>query len=177
LKIDLLYIDGCPNMAKAERIVQQVLDELGAAGTAQIIKTLVKTYADAETLKFLGSPTIRVNDIDVEPDAELQGEFGLHERNYRIHGVDSELPDMKWLRDAVRKAKKEEDEKALLEREKVEVASFDAKPIPRMHGMRTFKASKDAEKGKKGKGKETPKAEDGPGKGKGRKGKAAPTDE
>jgi hypothetical protein len=38
-----------------------------------------------------------------------------------------------------------------LEREKIEVASFDAKPLPRKYGMSTFKSGKE-KKGAKKKG-------------------------
>lgn len=127
-------------------MIQQVIDELGMSANAQVVRTLVSTYAQAETLKFTGSPTIRINDLDIEPDASGSTEFGLNPRTYKYKGMEQELPDLRWLKDAVRRAKKEEDEKAMLEREKIEVASFDAKPLPRKYGMTTFKT----EKGKKG---------------------------
>jgi hypothetical protein len=152
LKIELLYIDGCPSKERVERMIQQVIDELGMSANAQVVRTLVTTYAQAETLKFKGSPTIRINDLDIEPDAGRMDEFGLSCRLYKVKGIEQNLPDPRWLKDGMRRAKKEEDEKAMLEREKIGVASFDAKPLPRKYGMTTFKT----EKGKKG-----PKKKDG----------------
>jgi hypothetical protein len=156
LKIELLYIDGCPSKERAERMIQQVIDELGMSANAQVVRTLVSTYAQAEALKFPGSPTIRINDQDIEPDSGGHSEFGLNPRTYKYKGMEQDLPDLRWLKDAVRRAKKDEDEKAMLEREKIEVASFDAKPLPRKYGMSTFKTTK----GKKGKKKDEKKTKE-----------------
>jgi hypothetical protein len=145
LKIDILYIDGCPSKDKVERMIKQVLDELDVSG-AKVVSTVVTTYSQAETLKFVGSPTIRINDADIEPDIDRQTEFGLNPRTYKFKGVEQDVPDLRWLKDAVRKAKKDEEEKALLERDKIEVATFDAKPLPRKYGMGTFKTEKGSKK-------------------------------
>jgi hypothetical protein len=141
LKVDILYIDGCPSKDKVEKLVHQILDELGVSG-AQVATTIITTYAQAETMKFVGSPTIRINDVDIEPDTDRYTEFGLNPRTYKVKGMEQDMPDLRWLKDAVRKAKKDEEEKALVEREKIEVASFDAKPLPRKYGMSTFKTAK-----------------------------------
>ncbi len=152
LKVDILYIDGCPSKDKVERMIQQVLDEVGVSG-AKVVSLLVTTYGQAETLKFVGSPTIRINDVDIEPDTDRQTEFGLNPRTYKVKGMEQDTPDLRWIKDAVRRAKKEEEEKALLERDKIEVATFDAKPLPRKYGMGTFKTTKGSKKksGKKSK--------------------------
>jgi len=159
MKVELLYINGCPNRDKALRMIQDILGELGVSDSAQVVKTLVATYGQAESLKFAGSPTIQVNDVDIEPDHERLTEFGLSCRLYKIRGVEQNLPDPKWLKDAMRKAKKDEDEKAALDREKIEVARFDAKPLPRKYGMGTFKNTKAAKGSKKKGGKKNDDAE------------------
>ena len=141
MKVEILYIDGEPLKQKVEKMVQQALDEVGVSG-AQVVPTLVKTYAQAETLKFVGSPTLRVNDVDIEPDIDRITEFGLNPRTYKNKGVEQDLPDLRLLKEAVRRAKKDEEEKALVEREKIDVATFDAKPLPRKYGMSTFKTAK-----------------------------------
>jgi glutaredoxin len=141
LKVDILYIDGCPSKNRVEKLVQQILDELGVSG-AQVSTTMVSTYAQAESIKFVGSPTIRINDVDIEPDTDRLTEFGLNPRTYKVKGMEQDMPDLRLLKDAVRKAKKDEEEKALVEREKIDVATFDAKPLPRKYGMSTFKTTK-----------------------------------
>ena len=44
---------------------------------ALVVETIVGSAAEAETLRFPGSPTVRVNGSDVEPQAEMQVGFGL----------------------------------------------------------------------------------------------------
>jgi hypothetical protein len=151
MKVELLYIDGCPSKDVAERMISDMVGELGISEGTSVVLTIVRTYAEAEALKFPGSPTIRVNDIDIEPEAGRLNEFGLSCRLYKIKGIEQNLPDPRWLKDTMRRAKKDEAEKAMLEREKIEVASFDAKPLPRKYGMSTFKAGKE-KKGAKKKG-------------------------
>jgi len=151
MKVEVLFIEGCSGKDNAEDMAKCLAAELGILDSIQLVLTKVTTYAQAEALKFPGSPTIRINDIDVEPDFERYTEFGLNPRTYKFQGKEVDYPDPKWVKDSLRRAKKDEDEKALLEREKIEVASFDAKPIPRKHGMSTFKSSKE-KKGAKGKG-------------------------
>jgi hypothetical protein len=145
LKIDILCIDGCPTKNKVEKLVKQVLDELGVSG-ATVATTIVTTYSQAESIKFVGSPTIRINDVDIEPDTDRLTEFGLNPRTYKVKGMEQDMPDLRWLKDAMRKAKKDEAEKALMEREKIEVATFDAQPLPRKYGMSTFKTTKGTKK-------------------------------
>lgn len=151
MKVEVLFIEGCAGKDNAEDMVKCLAAELGIHETTQFIMTKVTTYSQAEALKFPGSPTIRVNDVDVEPDFERYTEFGLNPRTYRFQGKEADYPDPKWVKDSMRRAKKEEDEKAMMEREKIEIASFDAKPLPRKYGMSTFKTSKE-KKGAKKKG-------------------------
>jgi hypothetical protein len=55
----------------------------------------------AEQLRFLGSPTIRVNGHDIEPGADRQQEYvhawRLHHGLHSLQG----LPEADWLRQAL----------------------------------------------------------------------------
>jgi hypothetical protein len=44
---------------------------------ALVVETIVGSAAEAETLRFPGSPTVRVNGRDVEPQAEVKEDYGL----------------------------------------------------------------------------------------------------
>jgi hypothetical protein len=58
----------------------------------------------AERLRFLGSPTIRVNAHDIEPGADRQHKYVYACRLYQgPHGLRG-LPDEDWLRQALRTA-------------------------------------------------------------------------
>jgi hypothetical protein len=55
----------------------------------------------AEQARFLGSPTIRVDGRDVEPDAESREEYVYACRLYRVGHSLRALPEEDWLRQAL----------------------------------------------------------------------------
>jgi hypothetical protein len=65
LMIELLYFEGCPHhVPLLERLRQLVARE---AADADIVPRRVETDEDAQRLRFLGSPTVRVDGRDLEP--------------------------------------------------------------------------------------------------------------
>jgi hypothetical protein len=81
MTVDVLYLDGCPHYAPARELVERVLSEHRIA--AQICEIEVTNAADAQEKRFLGSPTVRINGVDVEPSAAALDRFGLMCRVYR----------------------------------------------------------------------------------------------
>ncbi len=67
MKIELLYMPGCPNRPLAMERIQAALETLGLPAT--IAEVEVGSTEEAERLRFPGSPTVRVDGADVEPDA------------------------------------------------------------------------------------------------------------
>jgi hypothetical protein len=59
LKIEVFYIDGCPNHQPTVDRVNEVLDDLGL--TADVVNIRVIDSKSAVATRFLGSPTVRVN--------------------------------------------------------------------------------------------------------------------
>lgn len=57
--------------------------------------------ATAERLRFLGSPTIRIDGHDVEPGAEQRGTYAITCRVYHTEQGTSGLPDPVWVRKAL----------------------------------------------------------------------------
>ena len=57
--------------------------------------------AQAEALAFPGSPTIRVDGKDVEPDSASRLAYGLSCRTYEIRGRLQGVPAREWIRDAI----------------------------------------------------------------------------
>lgn len=100
--VEILYFDGCPNYASARALVERVSDELGLRTEIQMVEIL--DPETAERLRFLGSPTIRVDGRDVEPGAETLEHFTLACRVYRNGSALSGLPDERWLRQALTSA-------------------------------------------------------------------------
>jgi hypothetical protein len=62
--VELLYWEGCPSYPEARQLLAQVLAERGV--DAEIRMREVTTEAEAEALRFPGSPTIRVDGRDVD---------------------------------------------------------------------------------------------------------------
>jgi hypothetical protein len=66
MEIEFLYWDGCPSHPEARELLESVLAERDL--DARVTVREVQTQADAEELRFPGSPTIRVDGRDVDPD-------------------------------------------------------------------------------------------------------------
>ena len=67
MKIEVLYVPGCPNYQPAVERIQKVL--MSESLRADIEGISVSSEVAARVLRFPGSPTIRVNGTDVEPKA------------------------------------------------------------------------------------------------------------
>jgi hypothetical protein len=98
MKIEVLYVPDCPNHALALERLREIL----SAESFQIFvnEVLVSDAAMAQSLKFPGSPTIRINGHDVEPHRENNA-FGLM---CRLYSDGSGVPSPQSLRAAIEKA-------------------------------------------------------------------------
>jgi hypothetical protein len=94
--VEVLYFDGCPGVQRALSMIRP----LAEAADARVVQRRVETSHEAEAQRFLGSPTVRVNGVDVEPGAEERDDFGLKCRLYRTTSGLTSVPDAAWLRDA-----------------------------------------------------------------------------
>jgi hypothetical protein len=100
VKIELLYFDGCPSH---ERLLPSLRD-LAAEHGAELEQLHIRTLEQAERVRFLGSPSVRIDGVDVEPGAEQRTDFGLKCRLYRSPAGQSGLPPKEWLERALREA-------------------------------------------------------------------------
>lgn len=103
-RVEILYFDGCPNHEPARALVERLARQLHVEPKIQLVQVADPDAAIA--LRFLGSPTVRVNGVDVEPGAEERRDFALSCRIYRSEGGVSEQPDESWIRDALIEAAK-----------------------------------------------------------------------
>ena len=95
--VELLYFDGCPSHARLLPVVERLAGEAGAELRVRAVETLEA----AEAERFLGSPTLRVDGLDVEPGAEAREDFGLKCRIYRSDEGQAGVPPEGWIRDAL----------------------------------------------------------------------------
>ena len=98
--IEVLYFDDCPSH---ERLLPTVRTLAAQAG-AELALRRVETPEEAEAQRFLGSPTVRVNGVDVDPGAAERGDYGMKCRIYRHDGRQSPVPPERWIRAALRDA-------------------------------------------------------------------------
>src|SRR6266700_466996 len=103
MRIEVLYFDGCPNHKPAVERVQELLREEGIS--AAVLEVNVREPSVAQELGFLGSPTVRVNGQDVEPEARTARDYGMMCRTYFVNGRREGLPSREMLREAIRGAK------------------------------------------------------------------------
>jgi hypothetical protein len=96
--VQILFFEGCPNHEQAQELVEQVARELGLQLEIALVE--VPDSETAERLRFLGSPTIRVDGRDVEPGADERQEFALSCRVYRSEHGFAGQPDVQSIRDA-----------------------------------------------------------------------------
>ncbi len=95
--VEVLYFDGCPGH---ERVLPTVRILAGRVG-AEVALRRVETTEEAAATAFLGSPTVRVNGVDVEPGAATRTDYGLKCRLYRTPDGLSGLPTETWMSDAI----------------------------------------------------------------------------
>jgi hypothetical protein len=100
MKIEVLYVPGCPNHKPAVEAVTSVL--AAESVRTEVCDVPVHSKSEAQAFRFPGSPTVRVNGNDVEPDARLA--FGLACRLYANgRGVPSEAAIRRAVADARQK--------------------------------------------------------------------------
>jgi hypothetical protein len=98
LRIELLYFQDCPSWQTTKRKLEDLLPQLGQ--TAKIAEILVETQEMAEAYHFVGSPTIRVDGVDLFPIDQTQYALGC--RVYPTpHGLKGS-PTEEMLRERLR---------------------------------------------------------------------------
>ena len=96
--IELLFFDGCPSH---ERLVP-VVRELAASTGTELVLRRIETPEQAERERFLGSPTVRIDESDVDPGAAERTDYGLKCRLYRSEALgQSPVPPAEWIRTAL----------------------------------------------------------------------------
>ena len=98
--VELLYFDSCPSYRQLLPGVEHLVAEAGAS----LQLRQVETAEAAEREGFLGSPTVRVDGVDVDPAAVDRTDFGLTCRVYRSEGAPLPVPPDDWIRVALRRS-------------------------------------------------------------------------
>ncbi len=97
---ELYYFDECPSYHRALDNLKEALrlEHL----SEQVAMIRVESPEDAQAKRFLGSPTIRLNGIDIEgADAEKQG-YAFACRIYLDNGAQAGSPSVGRIRQSLR---------------------------------------------------------------------------
>lgn len=96
MKIEFLYFDGCPNHETALTNLKEVLSEADIEDEIEIIN--VEEPKDAVKYRFLGSPSIRINDRDLEVKEDESTEYSLRCRRYKNGDVMNGFPSKEQIK-------------------------------------------------------------------------------
>ena len=100
MRIEVLYFEDCPNYLPTLDRLRTVLREEGV--NVDVRKVEVKDASAAEKLGFIGSPTVRINGLDIDAAARSLIGGGLACRRYA-----GGLPSETMIRAALREARGE----------------------------------------------------------------------
>jgi hypothetical protein len=104
MEITFLYYADCPSHDEALQRLRRVMREEGIGAEVTIIR--VETEEQAQRLRFVGSPTIRIEGRDIVPPPD-DARYGLACRAYELEdGRISPLPSLGMIRRALRSAGK-----------------------------------------------------------------------
>ncbi|MBW3612616.1 MAG: thioredoxin family protein [Chloroflexi bacterium] len=98
MRVELLYADGDPAAMVARQNLVEVLTEDAFETPIQMIA--VASAEDAELLGMRGSPTIRIDGEDIDPEGS--GAIGVAPR---VYGDGGSVPDKDLIRRAVETAR------------------------------------------------------------------------
>lgn len=99
VRVELLAREGCPNRGMALIVVERAVERSGVAAELKVVD--VRTEEQARKRRFLGSPSVLVGGVDVEPFAAERTDYSLASRLYRCeHGIQG-WPEEAWIRSAL----------------------------------------------------------------------------
>lgn len=75
VEVKVVHTEGCANTPPTVQRIREVAAELGIP--IELTQVMVSTEAEAEAHRFLGSPTVLVNGLDIDPAMRGQTAFGF----------------------------------------------------------------------------------------------------
>ena len=103
MKLELYYFGDCPSYTRALENVQEALRLEGLPQNVALIR--VESEADAQAKRFVGSPTIRIDGVDVEGAAAEEKGYGYACRVYADNGKSTGWPSIEKIREALAERK------------------------------------------------------------------------
>jgi len=95
--VELLFFEGCPSHERLLPVVRRLARE----ADAEVVLRRVETPEAAEAQRFLGSPSVRVDGVDIDRGAAARDDYRLTSRLYRDENGQAPLPPEEWIRAAL----------------------------------------------------------------------------
>jgi hypothetical protein len=100
--VEILHFAGCPNANGARRAVDAGIAQAALPSPVEVRIVEVVDEEDAHRLRFLGSPTVRVDGRDVDASSIGRDDFGLQCRVYSSGTRITGCPPPQWIASALR---------------------------------------------------------------------------
>ncbi len=102
MEIKILHFEGCPNDTPTRELVEQALVKANLPAIVRMVP--IETPEAAQEHRFLGSPTVQVDGVDIEPARRDDTNYALSCRMYTTpegkQGVPPEEMVLSGLRSA-----------------------------------------------------------------------------
>ncbi len=99
MKTELFYFDDCPSYEQASANLKEALRLEGLPETVEMVR--ITSEEDARRKRFIGSPSIRIEGVDMEgPEVETRG-YGYGCRVYSSEGGLAGWPSVEQIRRAL----------------------------------------------------------------------------
>jgi hypothetical protein len=99
----VFYTEACPFWKEVVKTIENILGELKIEASVERVK--VSSENEAKRLKFSGSPTVRINGVDIDPMFKgTEGAIGC--RVYTYQGKIYEYPPKDMIAEAIKKLTK-----------------------------------------------------------------------
>lgn len=95
MEVRVLYFSGCPNHPPVVAMAQRLVAEHALIAQVEEIEV---GPDEVEEYRFLGSPTVQVDGVDIEPAARDRTDFAM---SCRVYGTPDGLPSESMLREAL----------------------------------------------------------------------------
>lgn len=105
MTVELLYVEGCPYVAAYLPHLRQLVADAGL--DEQVSIRVLADDQQARRERFLGSPTIRFDGLDVDPSAEGRFDYGLTCRLYATPEGPQHHPADDWVLNRLRQQSSE----------------------------------------------------------------------
>lgn len=75
IDVKVIFAEGCENTPPTIKAIEKVAAELDVA--IELRQVLVRTQAEARANRFLGSPTVQINGLDLDPAQRNNRNYGF----------------------------------------------------------------------------------------------------